>query len=223
MCLSVVQRKRQGQAFAFGVSRDHTVQVFSPYLMTQQPAPSPIAPAKCSRPWILIAVGIGIVLLVGYGVNNVMQMASRKVGETMMERMIEKSTGDKADVQLDAQGNMKLTTHEGTFATGQALPADWPADAPVFAGADVQYSASVNPSTGKPGKAVVLMTTKDAKTVEEFYKAALVREGWQTQEDARLPTGYVLSAKKDTRVFSLMITGADERTTITLGLSESEE
>lgn len=190
--------------------------------MNQQPTPTPVAPAKCSRPWILIAVIIGIILLLGYGINNVMQMASRKVGENMMERMIEKSTGDKADVDFDESGNMKLTTHEGTFATGQQLPTDWPADAPVYAGADVQYSASVNPTNGKPGKAVVLMTSDDAATVKAFYAAELAKQGWESVEDIQTPAGYVLSAKKDTRAFSLLIAGAEGRTTITLGVSEAE-
>jgi hypothetical protein len=208
------------QSFALQAGKAHTAGDSPIFPMNQQPAP--VAPAKCSRPWILIAVIIGIVLLLGYGINNVMQMASRKVGENMMERMIEKSTGDKADVDFDDSGNMKLTTHEGTFATGQKLPADWPTDAPVYAGADVQYSASVNPTNGKPGKAVVLMTQDDSKAVESFYEAELVKQGWVIAEDAHTPVGYVVSATKDTRILSLMVGGAEGRTTITLGVSEAE-
>jgi hypothetical protein len=123
---------------------------------------------------------------------------------------------------VDDSGNMKLTTHEGTFATGQKLPADWPTDAPVYAGADVQYSASVNPTNGKPGKAVVLMTKDDTKAVESFYESELVKQGWTIAEDAHTPVGYVVSATKDTRILSLMVGGAEGRTTITLGVSEAE-
>lgn len=185
--------------------------------MNQTP---PSTPTK-TRPWILIAVMVSLLLLVGYGIKNIMEMASKKIGETMVENMMEKATGGKADVDVEG-GNMKIKTDEGTLTTGQTMPKDWPTDAPVYPKAEVQYSASVSPTGGKTGQALVLMSTDTQQQVSEFYAAELSKQGWTISANAQAAGSTVITATKDTRTFSAMIAASDDRTTITLGVGQDE-
>ncbi len=179
-----------------------------------------MTPKQTSRPWILIAVVVGILLVLGYGVNAMMSMASRKVGETMMERAIERSTGGDADVDFSDDGKMEVKTKDGTFTTGQEMPKDWPSDGPVYPGSEVQYSASVNPTNGKPGKALVLMTKDAPDVVNAYYKAELEKQGWTISNTAQVAGGMMMAGTKDNRVFSVMIAATDGRTTISVGVGE---
>ncbi|HRH94030.1 MAG TPA: hypothetical protein PKV72_05885 [Candidatus Peribacteria bacterium] len=174
-----------------------------------------------NRPWIMIAVVVGILLLLGYGVNAMMKMVTQRVSESMVENMMEKAAGDKADVKV-RDGTMQVKTDEGTFATGQTMPKDWPADAPVYPKSEVQYSASMNKNNGSTGYALVLMSTDDVDTVASYYADELKKQGWTISANSQIASSTMIAATKDTRTMSAMIAGGDGRTTITLGVGQDE-
>ena len=100
------------------------------------------------------------------------------------------------------------------------MPGDWPEDVKAYAGATVTYSASVNAQTGEPGMAVVLMSTDDVATVAAHYNKELAAAGWTMGESMEASGTSILSGTKDDRVVSLMITGAEGQTAITIAISK---
>lgn len=153
---------------------------------------------------------------------TVLLAACDSVQENMMERAIEKETGGDADVDMRGDGSMHIENEEGTFDSGTEVPDDWPSDVTVYGDAEVQYSASVNPTTGEPGSILVMMTTDSAANVAAFYRDDLADQGWEIEGDMRMGEMVIIGGKKDDRVVSVMITEADGGTSITLGVGEEE-
>lgn len=137
-----------------------------------------------------------------------------------MENEIENETGAEADVDMNADGSMKVTTKEGTYTTGSnTMPEDWPEDAPVFADATVQFSGSTNPVDGGPGVAAVLMTDASVETVMAFYTDELTKKGWTIVSTMQAQGTNVIGATKDDRVLSLMVgDSGNGQTSITIGV-----
>jgi hypothetical protein len=119
----------------------------------------------------------------------------------MMEDAIEDAGGGNAEVEM-----------------GGELPDDWPSDVPVYADATMQYSASVDPSTGQPGAMAVLMTDDRAEDVAGFYRDSLADEGWTITASMESGGTTVIGATKDTRVLSLSFASSEGQTTITIGV-----
>ncbi len=144
----------------------------------------------------------------------------QSVGDKMAENAIEKQTGGQASVDTN-NGTMHVTTSEGTFDVGaHALPADWPTDVPAYAGATVQYSASVNPATDAPGSMVVLMSTDDAQTIADYYANTLKANGWTIGSTMQAQGTTIMTAIKDDRAVSLSVASANNETTITIGVGK---
>jgi hypothetical protein len=143
--------------------------------------------------------------------------------ERLMEKTIEQQTGGNANVDMNADGSMHVETSEGSFTAGtNEVPKDWPTDAPIFAGATVQYSASVNPADGKPGAALILMTRESAKAVVAFYQSELAKEGWTMNGTMQAGNTTVIGAMKDLRAMSVAVTESDQQTSITIGIEKRE-
>ena len=130
--------------------------------------------------------------------------------------------GSGPQVTIGTNGAMHVVTSEGTATMGQTVPSDWPSDVPVYGGATVTYSASVNPQTGKPGMAIVLTTTDAMATVATYYKTELASRGWAVQSALESAGNSIFSAVKDNRTVSLLIAGAEGQTTITIGIEKME-
>lgn len=125
-----------------------------------------------------------------------------------------------ADVDVDADGSMKIETDEGTMDIGNSsLPADWPEDIGIYPGAKIAYSASVTTTPDKPGMAVVLQTSDSAADVNAYYKDQFESNGWEIVGSMNAGSSITMAAKKDGRVASVMIATADGQTTVTLGIA----
>jgi hypothetical protein len=142
----------------------------------------------------------------------------------VVERAIEKETRGNADVDMDANGAMHVETEDGSFDMGgNTLPADWPTDAPIYAGATIQYAASVNPTTGNPGSAAVLMTTDAPADVAAQYKDALEDAGWTITANGNAMGMMTMAAAKDDRTLSALIAGQAGQTSITIAIEREAE
>ena len=153
---------------------------------------------------------------------TLLSACGQKAVERAMERQIKQDTGSSANVDLKADGSMHVQTKDGTYNAGNnQLPADWPTDAPVYAGATIQFSGSANPTTGKPGAAAVLVTSDAAADVTTFYKAELKKQGWMITSTMENQGTTILGATKGTRALSLMVGTVDGgQTSITIGVGE---
>lgn len=145
----------------------------------------------------------------------------QQAAQRAIEREIEQETGDDADVDVNADGSMRIQTKEGTYNAGNnQLPEDWPKDAPIYAGATIQFSGSANPATGKPGAAAVLVTSDSVADVVTYYKAELKKQGWTISSTMEAQGTTIMGATKGDRALSLMIGSADGQTSITIGIGE---
>lgn len=166
----------------------------------------------------LVIGAVVAVIVLWFIASSVMGFMGRKMGEKMVENMIEGASGGNADVDM-ATGKMKVQTSEGTFEMGGDLPSDWPKDAPVYAGATVQYSGTANPATGESGgRALVMMTSDSAADVKAFYEKELTANGWAMQGDMQGGGTIILSATKEGSTLSLLIATAGNQTSITMGI-----
>ncbi len=194
---------------------------------TSVPVNTPVTPATNKKSnnvlvivvVVLLVLGLLGLLAVKIVFSSVSRVVNNKAGETIAEKMIEKATGGKADV--DINGNeVSVKTKEGTFTTGNKLPDDWPSDVPVYPGSTVTYSGSSNPQTGQSGVAAVFTSKDGGDKVVAYYKRELVSQGWTidaTQESG----GYtIMSATKESRNLALTIVESDGTTTISIGLSQ---
>ncbi len=144
----------------------------------------------------------------------------KPVAQQAIENAIEQQTGGQASVSMNGDA-MQVTTSEGTFTAGQTtMPSDWPTDVPAYVGATVQYSASVNPTTGQPGSMVMLMSSDGVAEVAAFYKTQLVLNGWALSGTLESAGTTIMGATKGDRVVSLSIAGTDGQTSITIGVGK---
>ncbi len=136
-----------------------------------------------------------------------------------MEQQIERNTGEDAEVDVRNNGEMMITTNDGTMTTGGTVPTDWPSDVPVYANATVQYSATVNESA-EGGHMLVLMTPAPQKEVSDYYFAELKKQGWTMGPSMMGDTAVVYSANKENRIVSVQIAASQGQTIITMGVGE---
>ena len=147
---------------------------------------------------------------------------SRSAQENMMEDSMERETGNEADVDIQADGSVKVETDEGTFQAGGSgeVPADWPNDVTVYENATVQFSGSSNPTTGEAGLALMLTTSDTVSQVSSFYTQSLKAAGWTITATMQQGEMTIIGATKGDRAFSLSAVQADGQTTITIGITK---
>jgi hypothetical protein len=100
---------------------------------------------------------------------------------------------------------------------GNALPTNWPSDAPVYPGARIQYSASGMQDEGE-GQGVMLSTTDSLQTVADFYAKALKENGWTIEGTMNAGTTSTIGGSKDGKMFTVVIAEANGTTSITLAI-----
>ena len=94
---------------------------------------------------------------------------------------------------------------------GRELPADFPADVPIYPGAKVVESR-VSPSEGT---SVTLSVGDDVDKVVSFYADGLAAQGWST-DIKKSPDGSVIFADKSDRHVGTMVRKTDDGTEIRL-------
>ena len=135
--------------------------------------------------------------------------------------VVDSQTGATATIGSNGT-TMHVESSEGSFTAGATtLPADWPSDAPVYPGATITYTASANPTTGKPGNAIVFTTTDGTQQVVAYYKTALKQNGWAINTTMDGGATFVMGGTKEGRGLSLMIAGTDGQTSVTLAIEQS--
>jgi hypothetical protein len=132
--------------------------------------------------------------------------------------------GNSSDVDVQSDGTMDIEVEGGTAKVGtQSMPSNWPEDVPAYPGATVSYSTSVNPQTGTPGMAVMLLTPDTLEAAATYYKTELAAQGWTVESSLEAAGTSLFSATKDQRTASVMINASEGQTAITVAIELGEE
>lgn len=107
---------------------------------------------------------------------------------------------------------------ESEAAGTPSIPADWPEDVSVYPGGTLQYSATINATTGQPGSSVVLLSTDSMQAVADYYTEKLPSDGWTIESNVKAGTTLGISASKDRRTVTIFAASGDGKTAITIGV-----
>lgn len=167
--------------------------------------------AKFGKRNVLIGAAVVAVIVLGWIANGV---GGSLMSDDAAERAIEAATGGRVDVDADG-GTYTVKTDDGTWSTSDKLPSDWPSDAPLYPGADVQGSvAAAGGDTQGVGQYVGLLSSDSAQQVAAWYKSELAAKGWTVGTDITTPQGSMIGADKGGRTVAVTITSQDGKTAI---------
>jgi hypothetical protein len=99
--------------------------------------------------------------------------------------------------------------------TSTELPADFPADVPIYPGAEV-VQARISPERGT---SVTFSVGDDVEKVASFYADSLAAEGWST-DIAASPDGSAVFGDKTERRVATMVRSTEEGTQVELVIVE---
>jgi hypothetical protein len=97
------------------------------------------------------------------------------------------------------------------------LPADFPADVPLYPGAEVVQARI----SADQGTSVTFSVGDDAEKVASFYADSLAAEGWSTSITAA-PEGSAIFADKTERRVATMVRSTEEGTQVELVIVEMQ-
>jgi hypothetical protein len=200
----------------------------------QPPAHLPVQPQKNSNKVVLIIVAViavlAVVALVGgyFAMRMVKERVSRtigqKIGENMMEKAIEQSTGQKADVSADGN-TVSVKTDSGTMAaSGEGtikLPSDFPSDVFVYPDAKITFTTST-PANAADGTAASYMVAytinQSVPDVVAKYKDEMAKNGWTKETEANYGA-MMINFKKENKEVLLTIADSQGDKTGATGVS----
>jgi hypothetical protein len=172
--------------------------------------------AKFGKRNVLIGAVVMGVIVLGWIANGI--GGGNRMNDKAIERALEDASGGRVDVDSD-DGTYTVKTEEGTWSTSDKLPEDWPADAPLYPGADVQGSVAAVDGGYGVGRYVGLLTSDDTAKVVAWYKSELVAKGWTVTTDISTGDGSMLGADKDERTLAVMVSPQDGKTAIGLTIA----
>ncbi|NHF59748.1 hypothetical protein FK220_010370 [Flavobacteriaceae bacterium TP-CH-4] len=138
----------------------------------------------------------------------------KKAAEKTTEKMIEKSIGDKAKVDIDNE-KVTIETEEGTFttdATVHSWPDEAPEEVPEFAEGKVM---SVSTQEMDDTKNWVVIFEEVPQTALQNYKKELEAKGFKINYTTVAGTGGHLAAEKGK--LNVMVMVGDGNATVTIG------
>ncbi len=151
---------------------------------------------------VAIPAMLGALALMGIGCNpfaSMQQKIENKIGETVVEKMIEAGSGGKVDVDATGEGVTFRDNKTGeavTFGTG-TLPAGFPEDLPTYPGGQIILA-----NVAGAGKTATLSQTveEDVDTVFAWYDSTLKADGYTTEGSATAGLTFRKYVKGDTQI-----------------------
>ncbi|MFH1680368.1 MAG: hypothetical protein ABIH26_06960 [Candidatus Eisenbacteria bacterium] len=147
------------------------------------------------RFWIAIASAVllpAILLWAGCGGKE----PGEKAAEEMVERMIEKSGGEDADVDVDeGKITMKSKDYEMESAEATEWPDDLPGDVPRFSYGKVERIARMEAKAEGARSFNIWLRDVDADAASK-YMADLEKAGWETMQVDMGDKGGMVSGQK---------------------------
>jgi hypothetical protein len=145
------------------------------------------------------------------------QTISEKASEKIAEKAIEKSSGGKADVDIN-KNNVSVNTEEGSMQAGEnvKLPEDFPKDVFVFEG---KINTAIK-SNDKNGYTISIESDKPIGEIKTAYEEKLKADGWKITGTMDFGTSVSVVAEKDNRNVSVMIGSDNEKSSIVLSVMD---
>ena len=141
----------------------------------------------------------------------------KKTSEKASEKMIEKSIGDDATVDIDDE-KITIETDEGKFTT-DAKATDWPKeipnDVPKFTKGKITAVTSQE-MDGADNWAIIFEDVSE--NAIEDYKTTLKGKGFKIIFTTTAGTGGHMAAEKDN--YNVMVMAADGDATVTIGVKK---
>ncbi len=159
-----------------------------------------------------------IVTLLAFAV--ILSGCGKKTVEKKAETAIEDATGGQADVDID-KNSMTINTDAGSLQIGDtaSIPADFPDDVHVADGT-VKTAMQL---TENDGFSLSLESSDSVADLKTEYENNLASDGWETTMSLELQGVVTMSAEKDDRIVSVIISETDGMTTVGINTSTLEE
>jgi hypothetical protein len=133
----------------------------------------------------------------------------RKASESLAEKMAERAMardGVKGQVHI-SDGKVTMETKDGTtsYAVGEGtqVPATFPKDVHVYAGAKVVTSMTV-----PKGHSLMLESKDSVEKILAAYKSKMTGEGWKEEMSMNQSGSSMLVYKKEARTTSIVVTAS---------------
>lgn len=131
----------------------------------------------------------------------------------------------KVEVESGLGGDKVTVTTEGgkgEFGVGVKLPANWPKDVPVYAGATPYGNIS---SIGEEGAEVIVavfMTSDSLSALKAYYEKELPANGWKLEGTFNTATEegtvYMMTVSKNQRYGSVTLSETEEGNSIAISI-----
>lgn len=133
---------------------------------------------------------VSISLLAAVGTLSACGGDDKGTQEAAVEEIIEQASGGSVDIEIDEDGNVaNIETEDGSLNIGSGeLPAEWPADVPVYEGGQITSTQSME-SNGEQFVIVGYQTTEAAGDAVAGFKAALVAAGFTVDAEGATTDG----------------------------------
>ena len=166
--------------------------------------------------WLLaIVLVVSVAALVGCGKKE----SGEKVAENMMEKTLERATGEKTDVDVEGE-NVTITTPSGSVEmkeTGE-WPSDMFSDVPRFTYGTVERVSKGTEGGMKKFNIYLRDVSDDAI---DKYGADMKAAGWEAQSTMQSDEGGMVSAQKGNIALQVIYNKTD-KTAVVIAFSTSE-
>ncbi|MEN6351699.1 MAG: hypothetical protein ABFD08_20205 [Syntrophomonas sp.] len=143
-----------------------------------------------------------LVLLVAFLGMSLVMAGCGNVAEKAAEKAIEKNVGGNAEVDLDKDGNVEITTDEGSFKTGNAeWPGQIPSDVPRFK--EGKIVSVLENNTDEQGKGILVGIENASLEAVANYKEELEKNGWTITLTSNTPESVMFGAEKNNSVVTV--------------------
>jgi len=147
---------------------------------------------------------------------SIVFQSCKRTSEKTSEKIIEKSLGNDAEVDIDDE-KVVIKTDEGTFTTDATMNS-WPKEAPGEV-PEFKYGDVIGVTTQEVDEAnnwVVILENVPANALQE-YKEILESEGFKINFTATVGTGGQLMAEKGK--LAVMVMAGEGNATVTIGFN----
>ena len=173
------------------------------------------APKKGNNALVIILVILGLLVLCCGGGALAAYLITKRAADELSDKLANPTTIGQfvQDIVGDSLSN------EDTQSTFGKLVADWPADMPLMANAEIFISVAQN-----EGDKVVYSTnytvSASASDAENFYKNKMPENGWTLEREDTV-FGFTLTYKKGEReAVIVVLDGGEGKATVTLNVDK---
>jgi hypothetical protein len=154
------------------------------------------------------------------GCGKAEKSVSEKIAEKAIEMSMKSEDGTSAKVDL-SKGTMTIKTKDGETAVvsgdGVSVPADFPKDVYVIKGAKIQMSMKTS-----DGYVLSMQTEQSVANLAATYETELKAQGWAQEASFDMGETRSLSYKKDGRQVAIVMSKADEATTVMITVADKK-